>query len=214
MPSAPPLLRVGLTGGIATGKSTVGAALADLGAVVVDADSLVHQLLGAGGSAVAEILSRFGPQVGDESGGIDRAALGRIVFADAQARSRLESLLHPRVRSEANRRFEVAARDRGCRVAVFDAALLVETGAYREFDRLIVTRCAPETQLRRLMARDGLSSSQARARIAAQAPVERKTALADFIIDTDGTVDATVEQTTRVFRKLEKVFGDQFPGER
>ena len=99
-------------------------------------------------------------------------------------------------------------------MAVFDAALLVETGAYREFDRLIVTRCAPETQLRRLMARDGLSSSQARARIAAQAPVERKTALADFIIDTDGTVDATVEQTTRVFRKLEKVFGDQFPGER
>jgi dephospho-CoA kinase len=198
------MLRVGLTGGIAVGKSTVAAMLAKLGVVVIDADLLVHELMAPGGNATLAVVARFGDAIQDGSGGIDRERLGRIVFSDPSARRDLESIIHPLVRSEATVRFAQAARERGYRIGLFDAALLVETGTYRDFDKLIVVRCSPETQIERLTNRDGLAEEHARSRIAAQAPLEEKLAVADYVIDAGGTREATDEQAIRLFRKLEE----------
>jgi len=196
------VLRVGLTGGIASGKSTVAAALADLGACVVDADRVAHEVMARGGAAYDAVVRRFGRSILAADGTIDRAALARLVFADSAARQELERIVHPVVRAEAERRFRRAALEGGCRVAVFDAALLVETGVYRDFDRLIVARCSCAEQLERLMARDGLSLQEAEARLRAQAPLERKLALADHVIDTTGPVEATRRQAADLWRQL------------
>ncbi|HXV74869.1 MAG TPA: dephospho-CoA kinase [Candidatus Polarisedimenticolaceae bacterium] len=198
------MLHVGLTGGIAAGKSTVAAELARLGAEVVDADEVVHALLAPQGSAVAPVVARFGQRFRDTSGGIDRAALAELVFADPAARRDLETILHPQVRDEAARRFGRAAKERRCRIGVFDAALLVETGAYRDYDRLIVVRCPPQVQILRLVRRAGLTEQEARARIAAQAPLADKLVVADYVIDTGGTLQQTIEHTHRVWRLLER----------
>ena len=195
------MLRVGLTGGIASGKSTVAAMLAELGACVVDADRLAREVVAPGGAVHDAVVQRFGRSILAADGTIDRAALARVVFADAAARRDLEGLVHPAVRAEAERRFRRAELD-GCRVAVFDAALLVETGAYRDFDRLIVVRCSREQQLARLVERDGLSVAEAEARLAAQAPLEDKLALADVVVDTRGTIEATRRGTQQVWRRL------------
>jgi len=193
---------VGLTGGIASGKSNVAGVLVELGAFVVDADHLAHRLMRPGEPAFDEIVERFGRRIVDDRGEIDRQRLGRLVFGDAQARAALNGIMHPRVRAEAERQFAEAAAAGRARVAVFDAALLVETGAFRDFDRLIVLRCARETQIERLIQRGGLSRDEALARIEAQAPLERKVALADYVIDTDGPIENTRRQTEAVFRRL------------
>lgn len=200
-----------MTGGIAAGKSTVAATLAELGACVVDADELVHRITDPGGAAFDAVVAQFGDEILDGSGRIDRTALGRRVFADPQARRALERIVHPEVRAEAHRLFEAAARERGVRVGVFDAALLVETGAYRDFHKLIVVRCSCETQIRRLVQR-GASLADARARLAAQAPLERKLALADYVIDTQGTLDETRRQTRIVYDRLLSDFEREFAG--
>jgi len=148
---------VGLTGGIASGKSNVAGVFVELGAFVVDADHLAHRLMRPGEPAFDEIVERFGRRIVDDRGEIDRQRLGRLVFGDAQARAALNGIMHPRVRAEAERQFAEAAAAGRARVAVFDAALLVETGAFRDFDRLIVLRCARETQIERLIQRGGLS---------------------------------------------------------
>ena len=192
------MLRVGLTGGIASGKSTVAAALAEFGACVVDADHLAHEVMAPGGAAYDPVVERFGPAIVAADGHIDRTVLARLVFADAAARGQLEQLVHPVVRAEAERRF----RESRCRVAVFDAALLVETGAWRDFDRLIVVHCPRAEQRARLMARDDLSLEQAEARLAAQAPLAQKLAVADYVIDTTGPVEATRQRAAEVWRGL------------
>lgn len=199
------MLRVGLTGGIAVGKSAVAGWLAEAGACVVDADHLVHALTSAGGEAVEAVVARFGPTVADGSGGIDRRALGEIVFADDGARRDLEAILHPLVRREADRRFDRARTEQGCRIAVFDAALLVETGSWRDFDRLVVVHCSPQAQMERLVRRDGITRDQARARIDAQSPAERKLEVADYVVDTNGTRAESREQTLRIYRELDRI---------
>jgi dephospho-CoA kinase len=206
-----PILRVGLTGGVASGKSTVAAMLSAHGALVVDADRLVHEITSPGRADFNRVVSHFGPAILDEDGKIDRARLGEIVFADTDARKALERILHPAVRAEAARRFEDGARELGIRIGVFDAALLVETGAHRDFHRLIVVRCSRETQIARLRERNGLSPDQAESRIAAQAPLERKLAVADYVIDTEGSLVETREQTARVYAQLQCDFDRQFP---
>lgn len=207
----PPILRVGLTGGVASGKSTVAAMLSAHGAQVVDADRLVHEITSPGRTEFDRVVSHFGSGILDEDGKIDRIRLGQIVFADTAARSALEQILHPAVRAEAARRFEDAARELGLRIGVFDAALLVETGAYRDFHRLIVVRCSRETQIARLRERNDLSPEQAESRIAAQAPLERKLAVADYVIDTEGSLVETREQTSRVHKQLLRDFDREFP---
>ncbi|MCP3977746.1 MAG: dephospho-CoA kinase [bacterium] len=190
-------LHVGLTGGIASGKSTVGGILAAQGALIVDADRLTHEVLEPGGAAFDAVLARFGEQILGDRGAIERAKLAEIVFADPASRRALEEIVHPVVRAESRRRMNEHDG-----VAVFDAALLVETRSYRDFERLIVVRCSHETQLRRILQRDGIGVDEAGARIASQAPTEDKVAVADYVIDTDGTLDETRRQSETVYREL------------
>ena len=197
-----PVLRVGLTGGIASGKSTVAGMLAEFGAFVLDADELSHGAMAPEGPAHAALVERFGHEVLDEQGRIDRDLLGRRVFADTAEREALNEIVHPHVRAEADRRIAECAR-LGCSpLAVFDAALLVETGAYRNFHRLIVVRCSRERQLARLSARNDLSAAEANARIDAQASMEDKVAVADYVIDNDGALEQTRAATRRVYADL------------
>jgi dephospho-CoA kinase len=198
--SAPPILRVGLTGGIASGKSTVSRMLGALGAEIIDADAIAHQALEPGSPAHDRVVARFGRDVLDDHGRIDRKILGARVFADADARRALEAIVHPEVLRQASRRFDDAARS-GRRIAVFDAALLVESGFHERLDRLIVVRCSAASQIARLLER-GLSEDEARARIAAQAPLERKLTHADVVIDTDGKLDDTRRQVESAWRDL------------
>lgn len=199
-------MRVGLTGGIASGKSTVAAMLAELGALVIDADRLAAEVTAPGGPAFEPVVARFGDGILAADGRIDRQALGRIVFSDEQARRDLEAIVHPAVRDAAARiaAAHVANDPTGApQVVIFDAALLVETGAYRDHDRLIVTSCSRETQIARLLERDGMARAEAEARIAAQAPLARKLALADFVVDTEGSLEATRARVTAIFAELQ-----------
>jgi dephospho-CoA kinase len=196
------LLTVGLTGGIACGRSTLGRLFARLGACVIDMDHLAHALLAPGGTGVEPVAAAFGSGVRAAGGGIDRAALGSLVFADAAARSRLEAILHPMIIEESERRVREfgASHPRG--IAMVDAALLVETGGWRRYQRLVVVACDPALQLQRLMARDGLTEAQARARIGAQAPLAEKLLLADYVIDTSGTLSQSEARAHEVYAQL------------
>ncbi len=198
------LLSVGLTGGIACGRSTVGSYFSALGACVVDMDEVAHDLMKPSGEAVGALTAAFGEKVVDAAGGIDRRRLGGIVFHDAGARRRLEAILHPMIRAAAGRIIEAFARSRGGGIAITDAALLVETGGYRRYHRLIVVSCRPELQLERLMKRDGLSEQEASARIAAQLPLADKERLADYIIETSGSRARTQARAREVFGLLQE----------
>lgn len=198
MPAARPVLRVGLTGGIASGKSTVAEFLRELGARVVDGDRLAHEVMEPGAAAHDAVVARFGRGILDEAGRIDRGRLGPVVFADAEARAALNAIVHPAVRAAAWRRMDAPWDPGALPIAVFDAALLVETGAWRQLHRLVVTRCSPETQLRRLLER-GLARDDAAARIAAQAPLADKLAAAHYVIETDTTLEETRRQTEEVW---------------
>jgi dephospho-CoA kinase len=193
-------LTVGLTGGIASGKSTVAGFLRDLGALVLDADRIARDVVAPGGPAHAEVVARFGRVVLDAAGGIDRARLGAIVFADADARRDLEAIVHPRVREEIRRRVAAGAAPRG--IAVVEAALLVETGGYREYHRLVVVRAARATQVRRMAERDGWTPAEAARRIDAQASLEAKLAVADYVIDADTDLERTRGETAAVWSRL------------
>jgi len=195
-----PILRVGLTGGIAAGKSTVASFLTQLGAGVIDADAVAHDVVSPQGPAYIEVVARFGRRILNADGRIDRAILGGIVFSDPGALEDLNAIVHPRVRAEAASRM-AELESVGFGIAVLDAALLVETGMYRDLDRLVVVRCDAESQIRRLVPR-GLTRREAEMRLAAQAPVEHKVAVADYLIDTSGAIDDTRRQTARVWAEL------------
>lgn len=194
------MLLVGLTGGIASGKSTVARLLRERGAVVVDADELARAALDPGTSSADAVLARFGDSVRDPDGGIDRRRLADIVFADEEARADLEAIVHPVVRDGLR---EVCARlaDTDA-VVVFDAPLLVETGMARAFPVLVVVAAHPETQVTRLLADRGMSESDARARIAAQASLERKVAAATEVVDNDGSLDDLARAVDALWGRL------------
>lgn len=212
MSAGRPILRVGLTGGVASGKSTVARILAELGALVLDADEIAHRAIDPDGAAHEQVLARFGRGLLDEQGRVDRSRLARQVFRDATARRELNAIVHPVVRAEIDRGIADLARRSGPSIAVVDAALLVETGAYRDFHRLIVVRCDRATQLRRLVARDGASREDAEGRLEAQAPLEEKLAQADYVIDTETTLVQTRAQTQRVYANLLVDFQERFGG--
>ena len=205
------MLRAGLTGGIASGKSTVAGFLAELGAFVQDGDRIAHEVMEPGGPAYESVVERFGRDVLDEDGSISRPRLGAVVFADDDARADLNALVHPEVRREAERRLQAYLAHGRAVVVVLEAALLVETGAYRDHDTLIVVKCGPEAQVQRMVAR-GMSLDDARARLDAQAPLADKLALARYVIDTETSMRITREQTRQVYESMlqefERKFGD------
>src|SRR5467141_1636188 len=197
------MLRLGLTGGIASGKSAVAAMLRELGFAVLDADALAHKLIEPGQAAYAEVIQEFGPSIADTSGRIDRAKLGAIVFADLAKLDRLNAIVHPRVAEVILSQFEVWRRS-GVRDAVFvEAALLLESGIHKKLDGLVVVWCKPEQQVKRLLAR-GLSETEARRRIAAQLPVEEKLRLATEKIDCSGSLEETRRQVEALATKLRR----------
>jgi dephospho-CoA kinase len=197
----PHLLLVGLTGGIGTGKSTVAGMLREAGCPVVDADAIVHRLLDPGGAAGAAVLEAFGG-VAEAGGGVDRAALADIVFKDEAQRKRLEAIVHPLVVAESRDRMIAAARETGTEMVVYDAALLIETERYRQFHRLVVVYTRPSIQLQRIMERDKTGPDKAGARIRSQMPIERKAALADYLVDNSGHWQETRKQVSTLIDQL------------
>ncbi len=197
------MLRLGLTGGIASGKTAVAAMLREMGFAVLDADFLAHKLIEPGQPAYDEVVREFGPAILDPGQRVSRAKLAAIVFADRAKLDRLNAIIHPRVEAAANRQFEEWSRD-GARGAAFvEAALLVEAGYHKKLDGLVVTWCRPEQQLERLRAR-GFSEEEARRRIAAQLPVDEKLRYATEKIDCSGTLDATRRQVEALAAKLRR----------
>ncbi|BBA69056.1 dephospho-CoA kinase [Geobacter sulfurreducens] len=194
---------IGLTGGIASGKSTVSRILERLGAVVIDADQLAREAVMPGTSAHRSIVAAFGEGILLPDGAIDRKALGSIIFADPSARKRLESITHPAIRELAERHLAELRRS-GVPVAVYMAALLIEAGATDRVDEVWVVYVDRETQVRRVMARDGLSRSEAEQRLAAQMPMEEKAARGQVVIDNNGTPE-------ELERRIEEIWSKRFP---
>ena len=223
------MLKVGLTGGIACGKSLVGEALAGYGCFVIQADEIGHQVLAPNGEAYADVVREFGGEIlaADGSGDatyidrrdIDRSRLAALVFADAGKLARLNAIVHPAVirREEALRESEKHFRSLiestsdiisildPDGIAVVEAAILIETGSYRRFDKLILVFCAQERQIERAMRREGAVEADIRARIGHQMPIEEKRKYADFVIDTSGTKEDTLRQARTVYEELRRM---------
>lgn len=194
------MLRIGLTGGIATGKSTVLRRFAAHGVPVIDADAVARAVVAPGTPGAAAVARRFGPSVMRADGTIDRQALGAIVFGDTAARADLEAIVHPAVRRAIVA--WLASLPTDTRLAIADIPLLFETGRAADFDVVIVTTCEPGEQLRRLVRRDGLTEEAARQRIAAQWPLAEKTRRADHVIDTGGSLAETEAAVDALLARL------------
>lgn len=195
------MLRVALTGGLCCGKSTVAAMLAQLGCPVIDADQIANRLLQPGTAASARVTAQFGEGMLRDDGGIDRARLAARVFADENARRTLNGILHPLIIEEIDRELDALAHQ-GRGLAVVEAALFVEEGLYRRFDRLIVVTCDAEQKIARFEARTAGTREQALARINAQLPDEEKAHVADFVIDNSGPLERTRKQVEDVYASL------------
>jgi len=193
------LMRVGLTGGVASGKSTVSAMLAELGAVVIDADLLAREAVAPGSDGLAEVVAAFGPEVLTPEGELNRPAVGAIVFADPERRRALESILHPRVRARAAQ-IESAAPAEA--VVVHDIPLLAETGQAAGFDAVVVVDVPTELQVERMTSLRGMTREDAEARIAAQADREQRRAIATYVIDNTGSLDDLRAEVARVLEEL------------
>jgi dephospho-CoA kinase len=202
------VLIAGLTGGLASGKSFVAAELSRLGCHVVEADSLGHEVMLTDGAAYPAVVREFGEGILNPEREIDRARLAAIVFADPAALERLNSIVHPAVRALAARRFREIEQSDPRGIAIYVAAILVETGAYKEFAKLILAACTPERQIERALERALENSGATRAgvleRLARQLPLEEKRKVADYVIDTNGTTEETLRQTKMVFEDLRK----------
>lgn len=193
--------RVGLTGGIGSGKSSVAQLLRDLGATVVDADVLAREVVAPGTEGLAQVAHTFGPQVIGSDGALDREAMAEVVFADPSARQRLEAIIHPRVRARATE-IEAAARAGDpTAVVVHDVPLLVETGQQQSYDVVLVVDVEPEVQVRRLVEQRGMTQAQAQARIAAQIDRQARLAAADVVIDNSGTRDDLARRVREVWHE-------------
>jgi len=193
---------IGLTGGIASGKSAVASMLRALGAHIVDADQLAREVVEPGRPALAEIAGRFGADVLDAGGRLDRKRMAQRVFSDAKARAALNAIIHPQI-AIASRAAIAGLRAAGHSLAIYEAALLVENQIHRGLDGLIVVSAPDEVQIERLCRRDSIDEAAARARLAAQLPLADKVAEADWVIDNSGSVEQTRAQVEKVWRELE-----------
>ncbi|MBI2827715.1 MAG: dephospho-CoA kinase [Acidobacteria bacterium] len=193
--------RIALTGGIATGKSHVRAAFEGLGVPTIDADLLARAAVAPGTAGLTAVVNRFGRGVLDANGALDRRKMAKLVFTDSDARKALEAIVHPEVRRATERWFASLNPDQH-RYAIADIPLLYEVGRDRDFDAVIVAACQPETQLRRLMEREGVSEQDARQRLAVQLRIDDKVQRADYVIRTDGSFSETDRQVKELFIRL------------
>jgi len=202
------MLRIGLTGGIASGKSTVAAMLRDRDCPILDADAIAHELLEPGQDAYKEVVREFGEGILVRGDAVDRGKLGAIVFADAQKRERLNQIMHPRIQQIVAEWFRRLDRRGGPDFAFEDAALILEAGAKKNFDRVVACWCKPEQQIERLRER-GVSLEDAQRRIAAQMPMDEKRRLADDVIDCSGSMEETERQVDSLVAKLKQLAATQ-----
>ena len=198
----------GLTGGVATGKSTAARVFHELGAEIIDADRIGHLQLAKSSPAFQEIVERFGPVILDGAGEINRHALGSLVFTDPEKLQQLNSIVHPRIIAEVEKRAAAIAAEDSRRVILVDAALIFEAGIGGRFEKVIVTWCTPQQQIERLMHK-GLSREEAEHRIAAQIPVEEKKRRADFVIDSSGPLENTRGQVERIYSSLKNLISEK-----
>ena len=196
------MLKVGLTGSIAVGKTFVCEVFRELGCAVLDADRVAREVVEPGTEGLRRVVEEFGATVLKPDGSLDRSKLGAIVFADQQKRELLNSIIHPLVIDEQDRWLRERATEDPDGIAIVDAALMIESGGYRRFDHLIVVWCRPEIQLQRLIARDRLTPAEAKQRIASQMPQEEKKRYAGFLIDTSEGFDDTRRQVREIYRQL------------
>lgn len=202
------MLRVGLTGSIAVGKSFVSGVLKEFGCHVVDSDELARKVVEPGTVGLRRIVEEFGPRALREDGTLDRAGLSAIIFADDEKRALMNSILHPLIMAEQDALLNSWEQEDPRGVGVVDAALLIESGGYRRFDKVVVVHCRPEVQLERLMRRNALSREDALARINAQLSQEEKLKHADFAVDTSGGFDETRARVLEVYEELRRLAAD------
>jgi len=198
------MLRVGLTGSIAVGKSFVTSVFADLGCRVLDADQTAREVVMPGAVGLAAVVREFGEDILATDGTLDRARMGSIVFADEARRLRLNQILHPFIIARQDEILLEWEREDPNGIGVVDAALMIESGGYKRFDKLIVVHCRPEVQLERLMLRDKLTLAEAQRRIASQMPQEEKQQYADYLIDTSDGFEPTRNRTIEVYNELRR----------
>jgi dephospho-CoA kinase len=196
------MLRVGLTGGLASGKSFVGRTLAELGCYLIKADELGHQVIEPGGEAYDAVVALFGREILRPDGHIDRRRLAALVFGDPERLTQLNALVHPPVKARERALADAFAREHPDGIVVTEAAILIETGSYKDYDRLIVAICRPEQQIERSMERDSASREEVLDRLRRQMSLEDKVKYADFVIDTSGTKENTLQQVRAVYESL------------
>ena len=196
------MLRIGLTGGLASGKTFVGRALSEMGCFLIEADELGHQVMAKGAEAYQPILDEFGADILNQQGEIDRRKLGSIVFENPGLLKKLNAIVHPAVRVRSTQLAEAFVRREPRGIIVYEAAILIETGSFRDYDRLIVASCTKEQQVERAILRDHLTREEVESRLRRQMPLEEKVKYADYVIDTSGTKEHTLEQTRTVYASL------------
>ena len=202
------MLRVGLTGSIAVGKSFVASVFTELGCHVLDADQTAREVVMPGTPGLKALVHEFGDEILNVDGTLDRKALGALVFADEEKRQRLNFLLHPFIIARQDEILNEWESEDPRGIGIVDAALMIESGGYKRFDKLIVVHCRPEVQLERLMLRDKLSHAEAQRRIDSQMPQEEKQKFADYLIDTSDGFDLTRQQTVKVHTALLRLAGN------
>jgi dephospho-CoA kinase len=199
------MLKVGLTGGLACGKSFVGEALAGWGCLLIEADELGHEVLRPGGEAYEPVIREFGSDVVAAGGQIDRRRLAARVFGNPEALTRLNALVHPPVVQREEQLIAGFAAREPKGIAVVVGAILIETGSYKRFDRLILVTCLEQQQLDRAMRRDGVTEAEVRARLGQQMSLDQKRQFADYVIDTSGAKQDTLRQTRAVYEELRRI---------
>lgn len=199
------MLRVGLTGGLASGKTFVARALADLGCLVIEADKLGHLVMAPGAEAYDSIVAEFGPGILSPDDSINRKALGAIVFAKPELLAKLNGFVHPPVRERSKSLMEAFAAQNPDGICVYEAAILVETGSFRDYDKLIVAACDEAQQVERAISRDHLSRNEVLDRLHRQMPLKEKVKYADYVIDTSGPKEQTLAETRAVYDSLTRL---------
>jgi dephospho-CoA kinase len=199
------MLKVGLTGGLACGKTFVGEALAGYGCLLIEADRLGHEVLEPGGEAYDEVVREFGAEILDDDGHINRHRLAGLVFGSPGRLQRLNSIVHPPVLRREGELIEAFTAREPHGIAVVEAAILIETGSYRRFDRIVLVTCTEEQQRERALRRDGSNEADVLARLSRQMPLAEKRKFADFVVDTSGTKEETLEQTRTLYDALRRI---------
>jgi dephospho-CoA kinase len=203
------MLKVGLTGSIGVGKSFVTSVFAELGCHVLDADQTAREVVLPNSAGLRAVAQAFGDEILTTDGGLDRQRLGALVFGNEQLRQRLNAILHPFIIARQDEILRGWEKDDPTGIGIVDAALMIESGGYKRFDKLIVVHCRPEVQLERLMLRSGLSRAEAEQRIASQMTQEEKQKYADYLIDTSDGFEPTRKRTIEIHQDLQRLIHNQ-----